>query len=243
MKPAKLCLDCGVTTGRPGQAKRCLSCSAEHTRVKNLLWHRAHPEYRAKWLEQNPSKSVEYQKRYRSKPETKTFLARCMREWRAANREHVNAIDRARYPTRKHKMAVYGRAYIARVRHTESYQRRASARTRRWEKRHPEQARELKRYAAQRRRARLHDSCSPGVTSAEWAAVCDEFTVDGTVYCAYCEKTATSVDHVRPVSRGGRDEKGNVVPACRQCNTSKHNKRLLWQWLGRGLRCARLEVA
>jgi 5-methylcytosine-specific restriction endonuclease McrA len=29
------------------------------------------------------------------------------------------------------------------------------------------------------------------------------------------------MDHVVPISRGGRTTKGNVVPACKTCNTAK----------------------
>ncbi len=43
--------------------------------------------------------------------------------------------------------------------------------------------------------------------------------------CHYCggqtpPKTLT-MDHVVPISRGGRSTKGNVVPACKTCNTKK----------------------
>lgn len=42
--------------------------------------------------------------------------------------------------------------------------------------------------------------------------------------CAYgCGRSATSVDHVWPVSRGGRSVPGNLVPACSSCNSSKNN--------------------
>jgi len=29
------------------------------------------------------------------------------------------------------------------------------------------------------------------------------------------------MDHIIPVSRGGRSIKGNVVPSCRECNKNK----------------------
>ncbi|MCA9484169.1 MAG: HNH endonuclease [Nitrospina sp.] len=29
------------------------------------------------------------------------------------------------------------------------------------------------------------------------------------------------MDHVVPLSRGGRSTKGNIVPACKECNTKK----------------------
>ncbi len=49
--------------------------------------------------------------------------------------------------------------------------------------------------------------------------------------CHYCgvaldAKTAT-MDHVLPVSRGGRSTKGNVVPSCKPCNTAKRDQSIL----------------
>lgn len=39
--------------------------------------------------------------------------------------------------------------------------------------------------------------------------------------CCYCDAPATDLDHVRPISRGGRDVLSNVVPACSACNLAK----------------------
>ena len=49
--------------------------------------------------------------------------------------------------------------------------------------------------------------------------------------CAYCEKeNATTWDHIIPVSKGGKTEPGNIVPACVHCNSSKKNLDLV-EWL------------
>ncbi len=37
------------------------------------------------------------------------------------------------------------------------------------------------------------------------------------------------MDHVVPMVRGGRSTKGNVVPACKECNTKKRDQ-LLMEW-------------
>jgi 5-methylcytosine-specific restriction protein A len=43
--------------------------------------------------------------------------------------------------------------------------------------------------------------------------------------CYYCRRrvgrTALTMDHVVPLSRGGKSAKGNVVPACKECNNKK----------------------
>lgn len=49
--------------------------------------------------------------------------------------------------------------------------------------------------------------------------------------CGYCGATENmSIDHVVPLSRGGKHTVDNLLPACRSCNSSKGNK-LLEEWL------------
>jgi hypothetical protein len=47
--------------------------------------------------------------------------------------------------------------------------------------------------------------------------------------CVYCGAPADSIDHVRPLSRGGQETSSNLVPACMDCNKSK-SARLLTCW-------------
>lgn len=42
--------------------------------------------------------------------------------------------------------------------------------------------------------------------------------------CAYCGKSATTIDHVLPRSRGGRDSWENLVACCLRCNNVKGDK-------------------
>jgi len=43
--------------------------------------------------------------------------------------------------------------------------------------------------------------------------------------CHYCLRqvgmTNLTMDHVVPLSRGGKSRKGNIVPACKACNNKK----------------------
>ena len=43
--------------------------------------------------------------------------------------------------------------------------------------------------------------------------------------CHYCAGEFTPVsltmDHIVPIARGGKSTKGNVVPSCKKCNTTK----------------------
>ena len=44
--------------------------------------------------------------------------------------------------------------------------------------------------------------------------------------CAYCAKSANTIDHVQPKSRGGSDTWENLVAACLRCNNKKSDKTL-----------------
>jgi hypothetical protein len=41
--------------------------------------------------------------------------------------------------------------------------------------------------------------------------------------CNYCDDEATAIDHFFPISKGGPDDEDNLVPACKTCNSSKHD--------------------
>lgn len=45
--------------------------------------------------------------------------------------------------------------------------------------------------------------------------------------CHYCHQpfkpSELTMDHIVPISRGGKNNKGNVVPACKACNTKKRD--------------------
>ncbi len=46
--------------------------------------------------------------------------------------------------------------------------------------------------------------------------------------CHYCGEKfpprMLTMDHLVPLVRGGRSNKGNLVPACKECNTRKQNR-------------------
>ena len=63
------------------------------------------------------------------------------------------------------------------------------------------------------------------LTADEWIDILKEYKFK----CAYCGKEFTlfdreTKDHVIPISKGGHNTKENIVPACRSCNSKKHNK-------------------
>ena len=67
----------------------------------------------------------------------------------------------------------------------------------------------------------------PGVSMSDWIRLVDRYGGR----CAYCGEPSNrlQMDHVLPLSRGGRHAIGNVLPACKRCNNAK-SSRLLVEW-------------
>lgn len=81
------------------------------------------------------------------------------------------------------------------------------------------------------RRARERETAGPHrFTLADWHAVLRHYRHR----CAYCGAAGPlEKEHIIPISRGGRDTVGNVVPACFPCNRGK-GRLLLTEWTFRG---------
>ena len=49
-------------------------------------------------------------------------------------------------------------------------------------------------------------------------------------FCAYCRcNRATTLDHLKPKSKGGSSLRSNLIPACRSCNADKGSENwLVW---------------
>lgn len=106
--------------------------------------------------------------------------------------------------------------------------------TERWRQEHPESQDQWRRnnpdkvaVLSAKRQARRRKNDVRLVTLRDWERLCRRYDH----CCAYCgEKRPLTQDHVIPVSRGGRHSIGNLLPACKPCNSSK-NARLLAEWI------------
>jgi 5-methylcytosine-specific restriction endonuclease McrA len=78
------------------------------------------------------------------------------------------------------------------------------------------------------------------ITLRHWQRLLDSYRNA----CAYCSsKSELTVDHVIPLARGGRHAIGNIVPACRSCNSRK-SARFVMEWrLGKSYRRKRRAAA
>lgn len=133
------------------------------------------------------------------------------------NRARRKELNQSYYA--KNKEAIKAHVRLESKRKYDADPEAARARKKAWAKANPEK----ERARIQRRRALVLGNKSTGVTPEEWTNICAHHDWR----CAYCfAKRKLTRDHVLALSRGGRDEPSNVVPACRRCNSSKSSKEL-----------------
>jgi len=94
-----------------------------------------------------------------------------------------------------------------------------TAANKRYQENHPE----VHRAAVRRRRARELNA-EGEYTTEEFTALCEYMGWQCT-YCGYKLTPETAhADHMIPLSRGGSDYLDNITPACKSCNSKKHDK-------------------
>ena len=108
---------------------------------------------------------------------------------------------------------------------------------RQWRKEHPEYSKAFNKayaktekgratcIAAQQRKRARKAKAAGNVTTKQWL---DKIAEHGNK-CFYCLRPFTkdllaTMDHMIPISRQGRHSPENITPACRSCNSRKHDK-------------------
>jgi hypothetical protein len=133
---------------------------------------------------------------------------------RARNREYYEnyrAVNRQ-------VMCEYSRSY------RELHPAETAAAAAAWWAANPDKHRE---YQDRRRAATLDNPGSVGVSERDWIRLVRRYRY----CCAYCGKRPVKLhrDHVIPLVRGGRHAIGNILPACRSCNSRKC-ARFITEW-------------
>lgn len=72
------------------------------------------------------------------------------------------------------------------------------------------------------------DQRAPGISTHQRGRLLAKWKRQGRA-CYFCPATADTVDHLLPLVRGGSNYEGNLVPACRQCNSAK-SSRTIMEW-------------
>lgn len=192
----------GHTAERLVSNLTCIECSNEKQRQKP--WHRSsedalatHRKRGAAWKVNNKDRADFRDKEYRSRPEVKAARA----AWYQANRERIRAEQTKRNIERSAENVERARA---------------------WAEANPERARELFRIARSRRRARIK-----GAEGSHTAEDLKEIFNAQKGRCAYCRaslKAGKHVDHIKPLARGGSNDRANIQYLCPPCNLAKNAK-------------------
>lgn len=134
-------------------------------------------------------------------------------KWREANREKERARNRELYQLNREKITERKRNLYLKNK------AKTSERKLRWQKANPEAC----RLNSHRRRQKLRGNGVFLVTPKDVKRILSKG-------CFYCGQTAAlTLDHVVPVARGGVHSIGNLVAACKPCNSSKNDK-FITEW-------------
>lgn len=140
-----------------------------------------------------------------------TYCKACTRQVRADRyRETIRASQQAWHQRNPEKSREYGRRWAA------ANPEKIRAKKARQVSERPEQYAAYARTAESNRRAR--ELAAPGSATTEQVAA--RWAYYGG-RCWMCRATATEIDHVKPLSRGGSAWPANLRPACRTCNSRK----------------------
>lgn len=147
--------------------------------------------------------------------------------YREAHREERLAYKKQYYKDRaeeiRTKKRIYDQAHLEEIRakarafaaaHTEEHKKYHAE----WRKKNPHQRAVQER----RRRARKANAAVNDFTHTQWVMLQAVFKYR----CAYCGKRCKgklTMDHVTPLSKGGNHTLQNIVPACKSCNSKKHD--------------------
>jgi 5-methylcytosine-specific restriction endonuclease McrA len=228
----KLCTMCRSPDGpfalKSGEAglrgellARCRPC--QRVAVKNSKAKNPNKvaEYNRKWWANNPEKRELYAANYVPNPESQ---AASVARYRENNRAKINAYARLYSKIHRGERRAYAQKWRANNRDRYNARKRES---------YVGTGRASRLAHAQNRRARLR-LAGGNVTPEQWREILDNFDNR----CAYCfaALARSTMDHVIPLSRGGKHEASNVVPACKTCNCSKNAKPLA-QWLDLPILC------
>lgn len=165
-------------------------------------------EYHKQWRIDNAEQQREYGRLYAQQYRAKNLekVRAYKRKWRAANREKDLAARRARY------MHVSGKLKL---------------RLKAWKKKNMSKVLDLNTQRRARYLSAVAEDCSKKIELLRLLPVCQ--------YCFTLINGVPTIDHVVPLTRGGKHIPGNLTACCGSCNSSKGDK-LLSEWSGRLLK-------
>jgi len=142
-------------------------------------------------------------------------MSAAQRKWAAANPDKVKELNRKKYIARRERYLEKRRVYVLENQdQVKAYQKSYAASA---------HGKLVRNNAEHRRRAKIKQT-EDAATNAEVQALMTQAT-----NCAYCDGDfdlfrRRSLDHVRPLSKGGAHKLENLTVACGPCNSKKGAK-------------------
>jgi 5-methylcytosine-specific restriction endonuclease McrA len=165
------------------------------------------------WVEANPEKRKQYRQEYYEK--NKESLIEKSKKYLQENFEKMKEAKR-QYQL-SHRSV--GQNSLRLWRSKPENKIKESERRKKWAQEHPEEIR-VKNH---NRRVRMR-SQGERVTAAEWKALKEKY--GNKCIVPGCDRTDVTMDHVIPISKGGRNTIDNIQPLCGHHNFTKHTKHI-----------------
>lgn len=222
MSETKVCTKCGIeqpaTTeyfnkgknykgGLKSECKKCLkSRTAQYTETNRTQLTKYAKNYYAKNKETiNKRRSENNERAKLLYLKNKKQIAERSKQNYAKNKEHISELRKQWRDNNKE---------IIRTQKKQSYEAN---------KEHVSEYKKANRdiYNIINQRHRANKNCLPSnYSKQQWGTVKQYFNNK----CAYCGSfSLLEIEHVVPVSKGGSFTADNIIPACKKCNTSKHD--------------------
>lgn len=173
---------------------------------------------------------------YRASEDVKERARIQARVWHKANREQAAQRSREYYQANKERFAAYAKEYRERTREqrqTEEAREKNRENARRSYHKNKEKARASNREYIKRNpeanaeRTRRRYALKVNAEGSHTIVEVRQMYADQDGRCAYCEVELNGryvVEHMIPLSRGGRDDWTNLAIACALCNNRKYNR-------------------
>ena len=215
---AEFTRDCHSSDGKGYSCKAC-------DKARSAAYYAAHRDgrkaYRIAHRDERKANGVAYRATHRDERRANDA------SYRASHKDERSASIAVYRASHRDELRAYSRAYFA------AHKDEQKASSTRWHIKHPEQqkassarwnAKHPEWEVAKRHNRRV---ALGGVRLT--SDVIQQVKAEYGGLCPYCNQPIVNghIDHIVPVSRGGTNERGNLVWACAHCNISKGNKSLI----------------
>lgn len=216
----------GYVGGRSPRCTKCTIPKEARQRYDKTKYERHKEEIKArakKYAELNPDRVRELA--HRNYHKNKEYRQAWQRRYVKDNAAKVKAAKRKYAKEHAEHYAAYHQRYGEQNKERLQEQRRVyyeankeiiTRKNKEYRKRRPE----VKQISELNRERRIKEAGGK-FTTAEWTALCERY---GNI-CLCCKREVKlTVDHVIPVSKGGRNDIENIQPLCLTCNVRKNTK-------------------